>query len=682
MEAMSNKPKQPLAGPRLLFDIESNGLLEKMTKIHCIVAIDLDTLEVHRFTAMDNTIAKGLELLSSASLLVGHNIICFDLKAIQKLYPEWKPKQGCVIRDTLVYSRLAYGNLKELDFSFLERGLLSKDTFVIWDKAKQQPKSAVGSHSLEAWGIRLKCAKDDFGHTTDWQEFTSEMLEYCVQDCQTNLVLWNKLETKEVPEDALELEMAVAEILHRQELRGWAFDLEKAHVLYGKLCQRREELAQELAGIFPGWYLTMKKPEYYQVEISHKTMADASPWVIRDASKANLEDIVYKQFKGREYYSFTRSQVKAMITEGPLKKKHIAFNPSSRQHICKALKERYNWIPKEFTDSGEAKVDESILSKLKYPEAKVLSEYFVILKRIGQIAEGDQNWIAAVRNGRIHGRCNSLGAVTGRGTHMHPNMAQVPGVQSPYGRECRELFTVAPGYRLVGSDASGQELRCLAHYMMTTALTQELIDEVHRFITAVCSGNSKDGTDVHTMNQKAAGLPTRDDAKTFIYAFLYGAGDGKIGSIVAPLASEAQQRKIGKQLKDTFLRSMPALAALRDFIVAQAERLGYIVALDGRRIPIRSSHAALNSLLQSAGAILTKRWLVTIDEELKARGLSDKAHQVGWIHDELQFEVLSEYAEEVATICREAMVKTQEYYKFNCPLAAGTAIGENWRDTH
>jgi DNA polymerase-1 len=685
MEAMSNKPKQPLAGPRLLFDIESNGLLEKMTKIHCIVAIDLDTLEVHRFTAMDNTIAKGLELLSSASLLVGHNIICFDLKAIQKLYPEWKPKQGCVIRDTLVYSRLAYGNLKELDFSFLERGLLSKDTFVIWDKAKQQPKSAVGSHSLEAWGVRLKCAKDDFGHTTDWQEFTSEMLEYCVQDCQTNLVLWNKLETKEVPEDALELEMAAAEILHRQELRGWAFDLEKAHVLYGKLCQRREELAQELAGIFPGWYLTMKKPEYYQVEISHKTMADASPWVIRDASKANLEDIVYKQFKGREYYSFTRAQVKAMITEGPLKKKHIAFNPGSAQHVYRALKDRYNWVPKEFTPTGIPEVNEKVLLGLasEYPEAKVLLELEIINDRIEKLAGGRQGgYLAFERNGRQHCYMNSLGCVTGRCSHNNPNLGQVPSLKpsedypdgKPFSREFRELFTVGKGFSLLGTDAEGQELRCLGHFMYPY--------DNGAYATAIVLGDKALGTDVHTLNQKAAGLPTRDLAKTFVYGFLYGAGDEKVGSIVDPKAPPNVKRSKGKKLKQQFLKATPAIQKLRDAIVSEAEANGYIKSLDGRRIPIRSSHAALNSLLQSTGAILSKRWMLFVDQMVTEAGLGEHMWQVSFIHDELNWEVRIGYEERLKAICKEAMKRTEAYYNFRCALDAGVAIGDNWYAVH
>ena len=665
----------PPAGPRLLFDIETDGLLEKLTKIHCIVAIDLDTEEVHRFTK--DTIVNGLELLSSARALVGHNIICFDLPAILKLYPRWRTGLDCRIYDTLVYARLAYGNLKEIDFSFLERGILDKETFVIWDRANQRYKSAVGSNSLEAWGIRLKCHKDDFGHTTDWQVFTEEMLEYCVQDCQTNLVLWKKLVTKEVPEDAIELEMKVAEILHRQEMRGWAFDTKKAQELFGKLCQRRQELSQELAGIFPGWYLTMKKPEYYQVVLAYGE-------TFRHESKAAVENLAYSEAK-HQRDKVTRASIKAMITEGPLRRKHIAFNPGSAQHVYRAFKERYNWIPKDFTPTGIPEVNEKVLLGLAtvYPEAKVLLELEIINDRLEKLAEGKQGgYLAFERNGRQHCRMNSLGCVTTRCSHSNPNLGQVPSLKpsedypegKPFSKEFRELFTVAKGFKLLGTDAEGQELRCLGHYMYPY--------DNGAYATAIVLGDKSLGTDVHTLNQRAAGLPTRDMAKTFVYGFLYGAGDEKVGSIVDPKASSKVKKVKGRKLKQQFLKATPAIQKLRDAIVAEAEATGGIRSVDGRRIPIRSSHAALNSLLQSTGAIISKRWMVFVDRMVAEAGLRDHMWQVGFIHDELNWEVRIGYEEQLKAICKEAMKKTETYYSFRCALDAGVDIGDNWYSVH
>src|SRR5690606_31621074 len=185
---------------------------------------------------------------------------------------------------------------------------------------------------------------------------------------------------------------------------------------------------------------------------------------------------------------------------------------NSRTHIYKRLKDKYNWKPKEFTEKGTPKVSEEVLESLPYPEAELLNEYLMIQKRISQLAEGHSAWLKMVRpDGRIYGSVITNGAVTGRMTHNSPNLAQVPAVNVPYGKECRSLFTVPDDRVLVGADASGLELRCLAHYMA-------------RFDKGAYARELLEG-DIHTANQKAAGLPTRDNAKTFIYAFLYGAGD-------------------------------------------------------------------------------------------------------------------------------------------------------------
>jgi DNA polymerase I-like protein with 3'-5' exonuclease and polymerase domains len=237
-------------------------------------------------------------------------------------------------------------------------------------------------------------------------------------------------------------------------------------------------------------------------------------------------------------------------------------------------------------------------------------------------------------------------------------MAQVPAVYSPYGKECRELWTVSnpETHQLVGTDASGLELRCLAHYMNDAKFTNEVLTG-----------------DVHTANMKAAGLSNRDQAKTFIYAFLYGAGPAKIGSVVGGNSSDGQ-KLIGK-----FLKNMPALNKLRKDIGAVASK-GLIRGLDGRMLHIRHEHAALNTLLQGAGAVVCKRWLVEMDRMIWEHGLDAKL--VASVHDEYQFEVAKPDIESFTKITKEAMYTTQEILNFKCDLDSDFKVGNNWAETH
>ena len=329
------------------------------------------------------------------------------------------------------------------------------------------------------------------------------------------------------------------------------------------------------------------------------------------------------------------------------------FNLGSRQQIGRYL-QYFGWKPETFTEKGQPIVDESVLNKVKgIPEAELIGEYLMVQKRIAQI----QSWLDAVQdNGRVHGYVNANGAVTGRMTHSKPNVAQVPAGNAPYGKQCREVWTVPTGYRLVGMDASGLELRMLAHYMNDKDYTNEILNG-----------------DIHTANQLASGVETRNQAKTFIYAFLYGAGDAKIGSIVGGSARD------GKRLKEKFLRNTPALRTLRERVGVASGR-GYVLGLDGRRVAVRSEHAALNTLLQSAGAIVMKKALCLLDEYAQLHKIDYKF--IGNIHDEIQTEVAEKDAERfgrLATACIEA---AGNHYKLNCPLAGEYQIGTDWSETH
>jgi DNA polymerase I-like protein with 3'-5' exonuclease and polymerase domains len=294
-----------------------------------------------------------------------------------------------------------------------------------------------------------------------------------------------------------------------------------------------------------------------------------------------------------------------------------------------------------------------VLEKIDLPEAKLFLDYLLLQKRISQV----KSWLDALGpDGRVHGKVITNGAVTGRCTHSSPNLGQIPAVRSPYGKECRACWTVDEGNVLVGVDLSGIELRCFAHYLNDPDYTNEVING-----------------DVHTRNQKAFGVPTRDDAKTVLYATLYGASPSKIGTIIGGSASQ------GKKIIDSFERNVPAYAKLKQK-VAKFSSKGKLPGLDGRMLNVRSEHSALNTLLQSAGAIIAKQWIVCFTEELKRQSIPYKL--VAFVHDEVQIETKPEYGEQVKEIVIKSAERAGTVLKLRCPVSAEGKIGGNWCDTH
>ncbi len=481
-----------------------------------------------------------------------------------------------------------------------------------------------GGHSLEAWGKRLGNNKIDYPQVF-FDKYAEDgllasnlscwdtpdlplMFDYCKQDVALLADVHKHLEglLKDFSTYSIELEHKVAIIIQKQKEHGFRLDIPKAQELMAMLQGKMVDIESKLQEVFP---------PIVEKRVSEKT--------------------------GK-----------------PLKDKVVVFNPGSRQQIAERLAGLGVKFTKK-TEKGAIIVDEKVLEGIDLPEAKLLNEYLMLQKRVAQVS----SWLTEVKDtGRVHGSVITNGAVTGRMTHSSPNMAQVPNSGSPYGHECRDLWTVDSGNVLVGADASGLELRMLAHYMKDEA-----------YVKTVTEGSSKDGTDVHTVNQKAAGLPTRDAAKTFIYAFLYGAGPAKIGSIVGGGADA------GAKLMEKFLSSTPALKALRSLVAKYASK-GYVPGLDGRKIWVRSEHAALNSLLQGAGAIVMKQALVTLDEALRKRKV-----WYGYcanVHDEIQIETKPEYAELVGQLAVDSMRKAGEFFKLRCPISGEYKIGQSWKHTH
>lgn len=458
-------------------------------------------------------------------------------------------------------------------------------------------------HSLAAWGQRLGFPKGDF---TDFDNgLTDEMLQYCKQDTLVTAKLYQYLEREmkdDFSEKSKELEHQVAIIIAEQERNGFKLDERGATELLCSLKAKLEAIKVEMESIFPA-----------KVESGRTHKKTGKP----------LPDIV------------------------------TPFNPGSRQQIAERLQEK-GWKPKKHTEKGSVIVDETTLEGIDIPEAKAIAEYLMLQKRIAQI----ESWLSAVESdGRVHGRVITNGAVTGRMTHMSPNMAQIPNSGAVYGPECRNLWTVEKGNRLVGIDASGLELRMLAHYMNDDAYTSEVV-----------SG------DIHTANQKAAGLETRNQAKTFIYAFLYGAGSPKIGQIVGGGAKE------GQNLITSFLRNTPKLKALREKVSRIYSQKGWLPGLDGRKLLVRSEHSSLNTLLQGAGAIVMKQALVLLSNRLKREKIEHKF--CANVHDEWQIETKEETADLVGQYGVWAIEEAGKVLKMRCPLSGEYRTGLTWKDTH
>lgn len=573
----------------LVFDIETNGLYADVTKLFCLSVYDTDTQEMKQYD--DVHAEQGVHELYDAwkrgVCLCGHNVINYDLPTLAKLFPWFEITHDMHkdVVDTLVLSRLIYSHIEDMD-----AGLIRK---------KQLPSKLYKSHSLKAWGYRLGELKGTYGEEEEdaWACYTPEMLAYNKQDVVVTVKLYEKLASYDYAPKAIKLEHEVAWLMSKQKKNGFPFDLEKAKELEATLRARAGVLTAKLIQIVP------RVPDKIFVP------------------KRDNKRLGYKA--------------------GVPVQKYKDFNPNSRQQIEWLLRTHYGYSPSNIdcydvddTDADDVdlsqcrlKIDDESMKFMKEdPQApdevkavvSVLEESLMLKKRLGQLADGNNAWLSMIgKDGNIHGSVIPNGAVSGRATHSRPNVAQVPHVGSPYGKECRELFRVPDGWWQAGIDACGLELRCLAHFMYKY--------DGGQYAHTILNG------DIHTMNQKAAGLPTRNQAKTFIYAYLYGAGDYKIGKIIGGTSGQ------GKQIKKKFNKAIPAIAKLRqavenalvypiDFKSTHGKpkvtwKRHFLYGLDRRKLHVRSPHSALNLLLQSAGALICKKWIVTTEERLLARGL-------------------------------------------------------------
>ncbi len=665
---------------RLAFDIETDGLLNELTTIHSIVLMDVDTSRGWSCTDHPGyvsplgydvlSIEEGLKLLLDADENIGHNTIKFDLPAIKKVYP-WFDMPRHKVTDTLILSRLIWPDRKENDFNLRNKAmrtvrrqvqaLLRADPSLdIADKEKELlnlalPGRSIGSHGLEAWGYRLGEWKGDYSKDMKeqgldpWAEWNVPMQEYCEQDVVVTQKLLSLEEKKAYSKKAIKTEHDFAWILAEMERNGFPFDMPKALKLQQRLMRRQAEIHGELQEAFP-------------------PITDTWTFI----PKVNNSKLGY---------------VKGQAIE---KSQEIIFNPGSRDHIARWLKQKYGWKPSAFTEQGKPMVDEKVLKALKYTEAKLLAEYFLLDKRLGMLeGRGGRGLIPAAKSGggSIHGSVNTNGAVTRRCTHASPNMAQLPAVNVPFGRDFRELMHAPQGYSLLGWDASGLELRCFAHYMHHYdggKYTDTVLEGDIHWTHVAALGLVEEGT-VYDEHDKHHSHSRNKIAKRFIYAYLYGAGAETIGEIVKPDGSTRQKQIAGGKLMREFLSRTPALKRLKQDLAKRITQRGMqIMAIDGGLMLVRSEHSALNTLLQSAGAIAVKLATILFYDKLIEKGLvsGDDFMLCAHVHDEVQTLVKKGLEDVVGETAIEAMREAGETLGFNCPLDGEYKYGPDWSATH
>lgn len=778
----------------VIFDIETDGFLDEATVVHSLCLMDIEESVIYSYTDNNYTkkhgsIIDGLKHLEKAKAIIGHNIIQFDLPALRKIY-KWEPGEGQEVVDTMVMSKLLYPNIKDIDDIKIGQGKI--------------PGFIRGRHSLEAWGYRLGNFKGEYakdivhvynalreagyevvkegeeyslvcingdlpeweivGHGSDFvaetalrkldlktepfKTWSPDMQEYCEVDVNVNSRLYISMREKPIADKAFWLEHEASTVCEHIERCGFKFNKEKGEELLQKLVVKRAEVHDKLVEAFGSWWAPATSIDSISglpkvvipKRTSNRSILNCEALPPRTVQR--YHKVSGKPLKPKEVHH------KALYTEGspytPLKWQ--TFEPGSRDQVANRLIVQYGWEPTELTRTGKPQVNDETLDALTHiPECSLLQEYYLLDKRIGALGEGDKAWLSKTdEDGFLRGRYNVNGAVTGRATHNDPNIAQVPAADEkvPHGKECRELFGVPDGWVLLGSDLSGLELRCLGHFMSRW-------DE-GAYLTTLLEG------DIHWENSVALGLVSkntqRDEhndwhntarnkiAKTFIYAFLYGAGDEKLGKIytkysplssgdiktrgknttilnqlvrqgVKPTAEKIATIYTGKLLKQKFLKALPALANLShnrdkpshlDKILKKRKKQFkkmWLNGLDGRELHVRREYAALNTLLQSAGALICKAWMVFVFKELCRIGLRPGyqckdgnwlAKDGGpcdfaicaWVHDELQIGCRPEHAEKIGEVCEKMAIKAGEFFDFKAPVEATYDTGSNWASTH
>lgn len=679
-----------------LIDTEYNNIKSwNATSCWCAVLTDLQTGQTFKFypksiftkdhEGFKDELKKKLE---EYDVFVGHNWWGAEHYILKNLIGFDSTKKHVI--DTLVLSRLLRPAAPPVNKhkEFFRRG---------WD-------TRLGGHSLEAWGNRLGFRKIKFDQ---FDKFSEEMLTYCVRDVDVNVKILEVL-AKEFLEfqftaESYMIECEAHRLLTQQTMYGFTLHVDRAKALVKETESLKDQYTAEIRKVFPP---------------IRKDIRVLTPRINKSTGKMHGTDkntLLNNLHEENPDGTFTIYEM-------------VEFNPSSPQQVGERL-QSLGWKPRKFTPTGQAATSKDVIGEAievlaeKNPEVEVLRKFNIVTDRYQKASK----WLElAKETGRVHGRVNHIGPWTHRSSHFDDNMGNIAkvkldangtplrGYEGNYGWDCRHCWIPQKGWDLVGADASGVQLRALAHYVDDPEYTHEVI-----------SG------DIHVANQKAAGIKDRPTAKTFIYAWLLGAGDEKIGTIVEADPSEFQElfdqakeinkfnffrkelpekqqqgkhnlmwwivdrltadkRPVHKDVcariikghltKQAFLDNLPALKKFRLQVIPEAARQGYMVGLDGRRIWIPSEHLAMAAYLQGFEAVLMKKAMIIYHQKLEAKGIPFR--QVAYVHDEFQIECPPEHTETVGKAVVEALEEAGELLGSRCPITGEYDIGKSWAETH
>ncbi len=666
---------------RLFYDMEGNALLDDITVIHCIVTIDAATGVVMKFhdhpelCERSGTVLEGINWLNTAEELIAHYQIKFDAPAIKKVTGiDLTP----VLTDTCVMSKLFNPD------RIPEKGVRS------------------GPHSIEAWGVRSGLSKPTHD---DWSTFTPDMLHRCVEDTRILEKVYDYLLMNEAGNydwsRALKIEHKVEQITMTAEQHGWPFDKPKAELHSETLQGMMDSLWADVSPKIP----LIPKPQETKLSA---TPRDRALVVLAEQLGLEVREEITRENVRNEETGEGEEQVTRdiFITDDMIQllhsvdrnwvRKPFLISGKPNGHVVKFMGEeasqvsgpfcrvnweeinlnsdkqvktlllKLGWQPLEWNFSkktGEVtspKLTEASLEFLKNPIGKQIAKWIKCSHRHSQIA----GWLKALRpDGRVPSVVNAMGTPTSRMTHKV--IANVPSIDNGafFAKEMRELFIAEEGYVIVGTDASSCQLRKLCHYMGDPDYTK-----------AVLTGNSGDGTDIHSVNMRITGVANRTQAKRFIYGFLFGGGPALIGKIVG------KGKQAGKRVIERFLSGLPALDALRDGVEDAWKDRGYLIGLDGRKIFIRKKHMLLCYLLQCAEAVLMKVALCILIDWIEQERLD--ARLVCIYHDEYNFMVKREHAERVKFLSEKAIEKAGEILNVSVPTTGEGKIGNSWAEVH
>jgi DNA polymerase I len=711
----------------VIADIEASGLRD-VEHIWCVTCKDIETNEVFKFRP--NSALSGhrdftepfISFCKEVKTWIGHNFLTYDMPTINHVFGQELIKPAQVI-DTLVLSRLF-------------RYSPASETFEYTIKINgEYYDSRVGGHGLAAWGTRLRFPKTDYN---DWSKYTEEMGEYNTNDVQLNELIYKELRrektTFQISDESIRLEHDITWMLHCQERDGFYLDRAKAADLRNETKRLLDEINTNLAIVFPPMWVLDKV-------LTLKINKDGTP------SKVSM-----KMLERYQYNEDLKAELDPTGLSYNLLSKEL-FNPGSGQHIVKRL-QAIGWKPTKFTEKGNPRTDRVTLQEAikglliehpDLPELRFLYDYDVVQDRNQRI----EKWLElSSKDGRIHGKVMHIGAWTHRCSHYDDNMANVASVETgkgtranfpdinfedlkkfdPFGSnkrllklkgedieyavsgldggfgwESRDVWGVPSNDDrvLVGCDASGIQLRALAHYMGDPEYIRALIDG-----------------DIHEVHRVALGIPSRAVAKTFIYAWLLGAGDEKVGSIIGvspeeintlirwahtqkkwktTLLAQTQSRIMqsgrdpndkkliatilkGGRTKAEFLERIQALKTLRKKTIPKAVEKGFMKGMDGRVLWLPNEHLAMGAYLQGFEAVIMKKAMQLYQFKLKELGIWFK--QVAFVHDEFQIETLRKDADTVGQTVVWAIKEAGKLYGSLCPLDGEYRIGQTWAQTH